>query len=129
MKKPHKAWWADKRNKDLATNIEGQKYALGFCKHLDMNSEAVQRQIREYNRILEYGLEEFDGQDMKQSTRQYKNYKSEAEYRKDRAEAMRYILDDKDVPYELGCRLKDEANYQESLNLLKQEQIRNHGNK
>lgn len=94
-----------------------------------MSSEAAQRQLREYNRILEYGLEEFDGQDMKNSVRQYKNYKSEAEYRKDRAEAMRYILDDKDVPYELGCILKDEANYQESLNLLKQEQIRNHGNK
>lgn len=89
----------------------------------------VVRQLREYNRILEYGLEEFDGQGMEQSTRQYKNYKSEAEYRKDRAEAMRYILNDKDVPYELGCRLKDEANYQESLNLLKQEQIRNHENK
>lgn len=43
MRKPHKAWWADKRNKDLATNIEGQKYALGFCKHLDMSSEAAQR--------------------------------------------------------------------------------------
>lgn len=94
-----------------------------------MSSEAVQRQIREYNRILEYGLEEFDGQDIKHPVGQYKNYKSEAEYRKDRAEAMRYILDDKDVPYELGCRLKNEANYQESLNLLKQEQIRNHENK
>ena len=74
MRKPRKAWWADERNKDLATNIEGQKYALGFCRHLDTSSEAVQRQIRKYNRILEYGLEEFDEQGVKHSnsSRQYK---------------------------------------------------------
>ena len=129
MKKPRKAWWADERNKDLATNIEGQKYALGFCKHLDTSSELVQKQIREYNRILEYGLEEFDEQSKETSSRQYKNYKTEEDYRKDKAEAMRYILNDEDVPYELGCRLKDEANYSEHLNRLKQMQVENHENR
>ena len=113
MRKPHKAWWADKRNKDLATNEEGLKYAPDISNPKMHITEDEYKKIKYIqDKLLDLGLLGFDDRDDDEN-RVYKNYKSVEEYREDVRLAEDYLYSFKQLPPDLEARLIDEAKFQQ----------------
>ena len=114
MKKPHKAWWADKRNKDLATNEEGLKYAPDICNlKINITEEEYKREKYIQDKFLELDIIGFD--DGANKYKQFKYYKSEEEFDRDMSLAQDCILDYKEIPSDIENKLKAEIEYQRSL--------------
>lgn len=114
MRKPHIAWWADKRNKDLATNEEGLKYAPDICNlNITVTEEEYKREKYIQDKFLELDLIGFD--DGGSRYKHFKYYKSAEEFNADMSLAEDCILDYREIPQDIENKLKAEIKYQKSL--------------
>lgn len=114
MRKPHKAWWADKRNKDLATNEEGLKYAPDICNlSIIVTEDEYRREKYIQDKFLELDLIGFD--DGGSRYKHFKYYKSAEEFNADMSLAEDCILDYREIPQDIENKLKAEIKYQKSL--------------
>lgn len=121
MRKPRIAWWADKRNKDLATNEEGLKYAPDICNlKINVTEDEYKREKYIQDKFLELDLISFD--DGASRYKQFKYYKSADEFDADLSLAEDCILDYREIPQNIENKLKAEIKYQKSLESTGDEQ-------